>query len=301
MCSLRNNFLPLAAFALVGFAANAQQSALNDIYLFNPTVVDPTFAGQTQYHAHSAFQQKWVGIEGAPRTLAFYGDFMVKSLGIQVGIQSDQAGPVTRTSPMVNVAQTVQLAKDHQLSVGLRAQLDNWVVDYTKPRNVLFDPVFQGITRSALNPNLGLGITYTYSDRAYIGASVLDMVGRGWSQDQPLYAHAHLFAGYFQPINKNTRLALSGVLNRTSNAPYDLNLHAAIQNTKIGSAGLLFSPGDGLGVALSAPATGPFKIYYHYIYPLNALQVLSNQSHTVGLSYRFTSKKDCALQGQRYF
>ena len=300
MYSLRNKFLALLALA-AGTAAQAQQSALNDVYLFNPTVVDPTFAGQTQYQLHSAFQQKWVGVEGAPRTLAFYGDFNIKTLGVHVGIQSDQAGPVTRTSPTINVAQTVQLAKNHKLSVGLRAQVDNWVVDYTKPRNVLFDPVFQGITRSALNPNLGLGLTYTYSDRFYVGASVLDMVGRGWTQDQPLYAHAHLFAGYYQPLNRNTRLALSGVVNRTSNAPLDVNLHAVVQNSKIGSAGLIFSPGDALGFALSAPSAGPLKLYYHYLYPLNPLQVLSNQSHTLGLSYRIKTKKDCALQGQRYF
>jgi len=300
MYSLRNKFLALAVL-FVGASAHAQQSALNDIYLFNPTVVDPTFAGQTQYQVHSAFQQKWVDVEGAPRTLSLFGDFNIKTLGVHVGIQSDQAGPVTRTSPFVNVAQTVQLAKDHKLSVGLRAQLDNWVVDYTKPRNVVFDPVFQGITRSALNPNLGLGITYLYSDRFYVGASVLDMVGKGWSQDQPLYAHAHVYAGYFHPINRTTRVALSGVVNRTSNAPYDVNLHVLLQNEKMGSAGLLYSPGDGLGFALAAPLHESFKLYYHYIYPLNPLQALSNQSHTIGISYRMKIQKDCALQGQRYF
>ena len=98
MYSLRNKFLALAVL-FVGASAHAQQSALNDVYLFNPTVVDPTFAGQTQYQFHSAFQQKWVGVEGAPRTLALYGDFNIKTLGVHVGIQSDQAGPVTRTSP----------------------------------------------------------------------------------------------------------------------------------------------------------------------------------------------------------
>jgi len=300
MYSLQNKLLALMALA-VGISAQAQQSALNDVYLFNPTVVDPTFAGQTQYQMHAAFQQKWLGIEGAPRTFALYGDFNLKSLGIHAGIQSDQAGPVSRTSPMINVAQTVTLAKNHRLSVGLRAQVDNWVVDYTKPRNVLFDPVFQGITRSTLNPNLGLGMTYLYSDRFYLGASVLDMVGRGWSQDQPLYAHAHLFAGYFHPINRTTRVALSAVVNRTSNAPYDVNLHAMLQNEKFGSLGALYSPGDGLGFALSAPLAESFKLYYHYIYPLNPLQLLSNQSHTIGISYRIKTQKDCALQGQRYF
>lgn len=295
-----NKFFALALTALA-FGAQAQQAALNDAYLLNPALLDPSHAGQLQHQFHMGFQQKWFGIEGAPRTLMAAGDFMWKGIGIQASIGVDEAGPVRRTSPSLTLAKTVKLGDKSNLSFGLQTKLDSWLVDFTKPRiNQIGDPAFQSVTSSGLRPNVGFGLTYSYSQLAYLGFSVLDVVSEGWSEFEQIRSHRHLFGGINIPMSSNNTLRLSAVVNQTIGTPIDVNLHAILANNPLGAAGLVFSPNDGIGLSLSTPNDGAYRIYYSYVYPLNPLSAVTNQSHTIGLSFR-PKLKPCSLQGPRYF
>ena len=300
MYSSRNKFLAVA-LATLAFGAQAQQSALNDAYLLNPALLDPSYAGQLQHQFHLGFQQKWFGIEGAPRTMMAAGDFMWNGIGIQASVAVDEAGPVRRTTPGVTLAKTIQLADKQNLSFGFQGRLDSWLVDYTKPRiNQIGDPVFHSVSSSGLRPNVGFGLTYSYDKLAYLGVSVLDVVSEGWSQFGQIRSHRHLYGGVNLPVNSKNTLKLSAVANQTVGAPLDLNFHAILANDPLGAAGLVFSPNDGIGLSLSTPYDGAYRIYYSYVYPLNPLSVVTNQSHTIGLSFR-PKLKPCSLQGPRYF
>jgi hypothetical protein len=78
----RRILLALCAVAANGIAWG-QQSSFNDAYLMNPTLLDPSFAGQLDYQYAMGYQQKWIGIPGAPRSGTFAGDFSTKQFGIQ--------------------------------------------------------------------------------------------------------------------------------------------------------------------------------------------------------------------------
>ena len=301
MYSSLNKLLATVALVASAIGAQAQQAALNDAYLLNPALLDPSYAGQLQHQFHLGFQQKWFGIEGAPRTMFAAGDFMWKGIGIQASIGIDEAGPVQRTSPGLTLAKTVKLTQNQNLSFGIQGKLDSWMVDYTKPRiNQVGDPVFQSVTSSGLRPNVGFGLTYSYAKLAYLGVSVLDVVGEGWSQFGQIRSHRHLYGGVNLPMNAKNTLKLSAVANQTVGAPIDVNVHAIWANDPMGAAGLVFSPKDGIGLSLSTPYDGAYRIYYSYVYPLNPLSAVTNQSHTIGLSFR-PKLKPCSLQGPRYF
>jgi type IX secretion system PorP/SprF family membrane protein len=300
MSSSRNKLIAVALAALT-FGAQAQQAALNDAYLLNPALLDPSHAGQLQHQFHLGFQQKWFGIEGAPRTLMAAGDFMWNGIGIQASIGVDEAGPVQRTSPSVTLAKSVKIDEKSNISFGFQGKLDSWMVDYTKPRiNQIGDPAFQSVTSSGLRPNVGFGLTYSYTKLAYVGISVLDVVSEGWSDFEQIRSHRHLYGGVNLPVNSKNTLKLSAVVNQTVGTPIDMNFHAILANDPLGAAGLVFSPNDGIGLSLSTPYDGAYRIYYSYVYPLNPLSVVTNQSHTIGLSFR-PKLKPCSLQGPRYF
>jgi len=301
MYSSLNKHLAAAALALFTLGAHAQQAALNDAYLLNPVLLDPSYAGQLQHQYHLGFQQKWFGIEGAPRTMFAAADFNWKGIGFQASVGIDEAGPVQRTTPGITMAKTVKLDGKQNLSFGLQARLDNWVVDFTKPRiNQIGDPVFQSVQTTGIRPNMGFGLTYSYGKLAYLGVSVLDVVSEGWSEFDQIRSHRHLYGGVNLPMNAKNTLKLSAVVNQTIGAPMDINLHAIVANDPLGAAGLVFSPNDGIGLSLSTPYDGAYRIYYNYVYPLNPLSVVTNQSHTIGLSFR-PKLKPCSLQGPRYF
>jgi type IX secretion system PorP/SprF family membrane protein len=296
----RRILLALCAVAANGIAWG-QQSSFNDAYLMNPTLLDPSFAGQLDYQYAMGYQQKWIGIPGAPRSGTFAGDFSTKQFGIQGALLADQAGPLSRVTPSVSVAKTIQLDRDQKLSFGLKGGLDNWSVDFTKPQlDVPIDQAFQQGQTSILLPNIGFGLSYTYKDVAYIGFSALDLSSRAWSPLTSVPSHRHLFAGANIPVNKTNKIRLSGVLNQVDNAPWDLNVHAVWANENWGAAGLVYSPSDGIGVALSAPSTKSYRLFYNYTYPLNPLQAISRQSHTIGISFS-PKLKPCSIAGPRYF
>ena len=278
-----------------------QQSSFNDAYLLNPTLLDPSFAGQLDHQYAMGYQQKWVGIPGAPRSATFAGDFSTKNFGIQGALLTDQAGPLTRITPSVTVAKTIQLDKDQKLSFGLKGGLDNWSVDFSKPQlDVPIDPAFQLGQTSLILPNIGFGLSYNYKDVAYVGVSALDLASRAWSPLTTIPAHRHAFAGVNLPVNKANKIRLSGVLNQVANAPLDLNVHAVWANEQWGAAGLVYSPSDGIGIALAAPSNKSYRLFYNYTYPLNPLQTITRQSHTIGLSFS-PKLKPCSIAGPRYF
>lgn len=278
-----------------------QQSSFNDAYLLNPTLLDPSFAGQLDHQYAMGYQQKWVGIPGAPRSATFAGDFSTKNFGIQGALLTDQAGPLTRITPSVSVAKTIQLDKDQKLSFGLKGGLDNWSVDFSKPQlDVPIDPAFQLGQTSLILPNIGFGLSYNYKDVAYVGFSALDLSSKAWSPLTTIPAHRHLFAGANLPVNKANTIRLSGVLNQVANAPLDVNVHAVWANEQWGAAGLVYSPSDGIGIALAAPSTKSYRLFYNYTYPLNPLQTITRQSHTIGLSFS-PKLKPCSIAGPRYF
>ena len=291
--------------AICASAANAlawgQQSSFNDAYLMNPTLLDPSFAGQLDHQFAMGYQQKWVGIPGAPRTATFAGDFNTKYFSIQGAVLADMAGPLTRVTPSLTLAKTIQLDQNQKLSFGIKGGIDNWSVDYTKPQlDVPIDPAFQLGQTSILLPSVGFGLSYTYRDFAYLGISALDLASQAWSPLTTVPSHRHLFAGANIPVNNSNKIRLSGILNQVDNAPWDLNVHAVWANENWGAAGLVYSPSDGIGVALSAPSNSAYRWFYNYTHSLNPLQAVSRQSHTIGISFS-PKLKPCSIAGPRYF
>lgn len=303
MYSLRAKLWRSAAlWAAAATLAFGQQYSFNDGYLLNAAFLDPSFAGQLDHRFSMGYQQKWLGIEGAPRSFQFAGDFNFKNFNVQGALLGDQAGPLTRVTPSVTVAKTIQLDDYQKLSFGFKMGLDSWNVDYNKPQlDVPIDPAFQLGNQTLTLPNFGFGLSYNFRDWAYVGFSTLDLSSRAWSPLTTVPPHRHLFAGINLPVSgKTTTLRLSAVINQVQNAPIDGNYHAILAHKSMGAAGLVFSPNDGLGIALSSASNKPYRVFYNYTYPLNPLNAFTRQSHTVGLSFT-PKRKPCSIAGPRYF
>jgi type IX secretion system PorP/SprF family membrane protein len=291
-----------ALWAAAASLSWGQQYSFNDGYLLNAALLDPSFAGQLDHRFAMGYQQKWIGIEGAPRSMAFAGDFNTKNFNLQASLLGDQAGPLTRVTPSVTLAKTIQLDDYQKLSFGLKMGVDNWNIDYSKPElDVPIDPAFSLGNQTLTLPNFGFGLSYNFKDWAYIGFSTLDLSSRGWSPLTTVPSHRHVFAGVNVPVvNKSTTLRLSAVFNQVQNAPVDANYHAILAHKTIGAGGLVLSPKDGIGIALSTASNRPYRVFYNYTYPLNPLQAFTRQSHTIGLSLT-PKRKPCSIAGPRYF
>ena len=62
-------FLPILLLAFTVNAVQAQQRPLQSLYMFDPLLVTPAYAGtQVQLSATAIYRNQWLNLEGAPKT-----------------------------------------------------------------------------------------------------------------------------------------------------------------------------------------------------------------------------------------
>src|SRR5678815_377059 len=75
--------------------AVAQQRPLQSLYMFDPLLVNPAYAGNhVQLSATSIFRNQWVNLDGAPKTLTatVHSGFYKSKVGIGLILTNDQIG-----------------------------------------------------------------------------------------------------------------------------------------------------------------------------------------------------------------
>ena len=106
----------------------AQQDPHLALYVFNPTMYNPAYAGNAQDPELTlAYRNQWQGITGAPTTLFASGQSMVTdALGSGLMLQSDQLGPIQMTSVAADVNYRIRVSEQSKLAVGLRLGMSNY-------------------------------------------------------------------------------------------------------------------------------------------------------------------------------
>ena len=82
----------LSVLLLVCSLSSGQYNTGNTQYIFNPMLINPAFAGGNDALNVSLFYgTKWVGVEGAPKTMAFSVDAPVfrRALGLGLTLVND--------------------------------------------------------------------------------------------------------------------------------------------------------------------------------------------------------------------
>ena len=284
----------------LGTSLFGQGWVLNDAYLVQPTLIDPTYAGTSEYLYTSALQQKWSGMPGAPRSGYFTWDGLTPSYGWQVGVVSESTGPLVRTSPHFTVSVPVQLRASQTLYVALRGQVDSWGLDLRSlRRQTLLDPVVDNQSGVTLGTNLGFGLRYQFSDRFYVGFSRLGAVGLIPSAFGKVPPTQFVFGGIEWNTSPRQRFQMAWTVGNLPGSPTDLNLHGIWKRRNVGNLALTVSPGDQVGVALSTAEGRPYKILYAYNVNTSTLSRANWGSHLIGIQFGL-SKKACTLEEQRY-
>ena len=137
----------------------AQQDPHLALYVFNPTMYNPSYAGNAQDPELSlAYRNQWQGIEGAPTTLFASGQSMLTdAFGGGLMLQSDQLGPIQMTSIATDLNYRIKVSEVSKLAVGLRLGMSN----YNEALTDLYvidpnDPIFQSDINQ-WNPMVGYG------------------------------------------------------------------------------------------------------------------------------------------------
>jgi type IX secretion system PorP/SprF family membrane protein len=157
------------------------------IFTFNPIMYNPAYSGSYDgLIINSIYSTQWVGFEGAPKTLLLSGHSILSNSNVGVGfdIMSDKIGAVSENNINGNFAYHVNLSETIRLSLGLKAGVNSYNIDYNQfviqnpNENDLAD---RNISQSKLM--IGSG-AYLYNEKWAIGFSIPNMLKTKYINDR---------------------------------------------------------------------------------------------------------------------
>ena len=80
---------------LIGTSSLAQQRPVQSLYMFDPLLINPGYAGQqVQLSATTIYRNQWVNLDGAPKTLTatVHSGFYKQRMGLGIILTNDQIG-----------------------------------------------------------------------------------------------------------------------------------------------------------------------------------------------------------------
>lgn len=275
---------------LAGFKSQAQIETMYNLYRLNPQVLTPVQAGSKDTsEVHLMYRQQWLGIEGAPRTMYFNGNFKWKQKrGIGVNAMFDQAGPVRLTMVSGDFAYHTQLNANWDLSGGIRLGVGNVSLDFanlklTSPNDVLF----AGSRSTGMMFNMGWGVRIAKKNQGFFASVSMPRILKydfgnlsGGYKDA---SYVYVMLGNKIEINEDLTLYPNAMARIATDVPlsWDAQLMANVKHKL--DVGLTYRHQDSWGLRLGVQASKKTYIAYVYEMPTSEISKVSNQTHELGL------------------
>lgn len=275
---------------LGSFLAKAQIETMYSMYRLNPLVASPAFAGEVEQQGEiiAMNRQQWIGIQGAPRTMGFTGNFKWKpKTGLGFIFLSDVSGPTRIMTAAGDFAYQVKLTDAWKVSGGVRVGMSSLGLDYDGIQVVdPTDPVFQGSRTTGMKFNTGWGLRLANTKGMFVSISQPRVIGYDFGSGNGGYkdvTYLYLNAGTTVKVSDGFTLLPSFMARIAGEVPvsWDVNVNSRLGNAF--DAGVSYRHKDSYGARLGFQASP--KIYLGYIYemPISSLSKVTSQSHEIAI------------------
>lgn len=271
----------------------AQQEPQSSLYINNPMIYNPAFAGTFPYtsiQAGTRFQ--WVGIKGAPMTqyLSFNSGFKKKSFGIGAHLINDIIGARMTQSAYVNFGYSIKLnRKNHKLAFGLSGGIDIEQLQFSNlyvNEDDKNDPF--RVNQMIYNPNFGAGVYY-YGDNFYAGFSIPRIlqnqlaVYESSSSDRHNFRTQHMYVsgGYNFKVNNYIQVRTSAMIRLVVNAPVTFDISSSVVFYDKFLVGANYRYNESIGVNANFKVGKKWIIGYACDFPTNAVALNQFGSHEI--------------------
>ena len=303
----------------ISYAANAQQDATYNMYMFNGLYINPAYAGsQEALNVMGILRYQWAGLDGAPRTVNASADAPLRRDQYALGltIMNDRLGLTNDFSATGAFAYRIKIKGDNIIALGMQAG-----ITYYQQRNTEavttdnYDPSF-AVNQNLWLPNVGAGI-YAYGKRYFVGFSVPHLVpfslDAKWQlatgsvvahqYNQYLVTAGYVFGKDASIVKVRPSFLLKEQKGPNYNMPdftFDLGLLFIdriwlIAGVNTGSTTALGTPQEfgatGVMGIIQAKLTPQLSLGYSYEYTLNKLNAYETGTHEIMLSYLFWYNK----------
>lgn len=278
---------------LLGLTASAQQEPQYTQYMYNPTVINPAYAGSLGYGSlFSLYRTQWIGLEGAPKTLnlSYHQPLENTSLGLGGNIVHDEIGPSTTTNLGLDISYTIAFENQSRLAFGMRAGGQLLNIDYTKLNHYNpSDVSFRTNISNQFSPNIGVGLFY-YNENSYVGLSV-PMLLETKTYDEFAYSdvnrrqHYYLSAGKVFDLTYDIKFKPAFVAKMVAGAPLQVDLTANFLINDKFTAGVAYRWSAALSGLVGFKVSDRLMIGYGYDRETTRLANFNSGSHELFLQF----------------
>jgi len=291
--------LSILIFFALAYNANAQQRPIQSLYMFDPLVLNPAYAGtHVQLSGTAIYRNQWVNLEGAPKTFtaSVHSGFRKARVGLGILFGRDAIGVHTDNSVYVAYAYKLPLTKGKNpaiLSMGVQGGFNNLKSDFykTNPR----DGAEIGAL-SKFNPNFGAGVFYR-SKKFYAGFSVpyilnnqtLDIAssaGELFEGKGSMQRYYYGIAGTTRKLSNHVKISPSTLIRIQENAPLSVDVNTMVILYDAVSLGASWRLGDSFIGLFELQINENFHVGYAYDITTSPLKQYSNGSHEIMINYR---------------
>jgi type IX secretion system PorP/SprF family membrane protein len=286
-------------------AVYAQQRPIQSLYMFDPLLINPAYAGtHVQLSATAIYRNQWVNMEGAPKTLtaSIHSGFRKARVGVgllfgkdEIGVHSDNSmyGIYSYKIPLTN------RKNEGVLSMGIQGGFNSLSSNYfkTNPR--------EGMEVGAIskfNWNFGAGIFYR-NKTMYAGISVpylvqnktIDVIDEEFNElitpDGRQQRYYYLMGGMTRKLSEIIKFFPSTLIRVQQNAPLSFDVNASFIFYDVVSLGASYRNGDAVVGLFELQINNNFHVGYAYDVTTSDIRLYSNGTHEVMVNYRIKIPK----------
>lgn len=224
--------MAICLFAISGCNALAQQDPQYTQYMYNPTSINPAYAGSRgslTFFGH--YRTQWVGLDGAPKTASVSMNTPIgkSGLGLGASFSNEKIGVMTDNNFSVDLSYAIDVSYRYKLAFGIKASGNLLDVKYSD-LYIYNQPTLYPDVKSKFTPNIGAGL-YLYDDKSYLGLSVPHILSTDRYDDNDYLtieqkAHFYLMGGYVFEINDQFKLKPAFLAKAVQGSPVQLDLTA---------------------------------------------------------------------------
>ncbi len=284
----------------VAFTSLAQQRPIQSLYMFDPLLLNPAFAGtQVQLSSTAIYRNQWVNFAGAPKTFttSTHMGFKQNRVGIGIIAGKDQIGVHDESSLYFAYSYKLPLSrfdKSASLSFGIQGGFNALRSDYTLTISREDDKY--GIFRS-FNPNFGAGLFYR-NKNAYLGVSVpyflnseILNVQTAFESSARRFRYYYVSGGFTKKLSNSVKIVPSALIRVQDKAPltFDATLITVLYD--VVGLGASYRLTDSFIALFELQLNENFHVGYAYDFTSSDIRTYSNGTHEIMLNYRIKITK----------
>jgi type IX secretion system PorP/SprF family membrane protein len=290
------NFLLVLILLQVGCSIESygQLAGAYSMYRINPQVILPANSGSTPASELTLMnRQQWIGLEGAPNSFVFSGNFKIgQKFGLGLIGMFDSAGPTSMSTVSADFAFHKKIKNDWTLSSGIRAGISNLALNFD---NTFLatpdDPLFENY-RSSTKLNIGWGLKIAKGDGFFVSISQPRSLKIKYDWRYGFREVTYLFgmAGTKIKANKNLNIYPTALFRISSGVPVSWDANVLVNYKNKYDLGFNYRNQESWGIRAGIQASK--RIYLGYVFEMPTVQLsrVSVQSHELALRFSFIKK-----------